>query len=846
MAALASLPVLVLALQAAGSAPPPTTPSAATSARATRATTPPVIDGRDDDEVWRFAPAITQFREFQPHEDGDPRFATEAKVAYDARNLYVFIRALDPHPDSILSLLSRRDVRSASDQLKIIIDSYHDRRTGYEFAVNPAGVKRDYSIFGDGQEDDAWDAVWEVMATIDSLGWTAEFKIPLSQLRFAPGPSITFGFGIWRDIQRFGDRVAWPAYFPSRAGFPSQLGEITGLEGLAPPTRLELSPYVVTKNVSIPTTTSFNREQKITAGADIKYGLTSNVTVNATVNPDFGQVESDPSVLNLTSFETFFQERRPFFIEGTGIFNVSVNCSVVNCNGEGLFYSRRVGRQPQLRFAPGYFDPEAPSASTIIGAAKITGRLPGGLTVGVLDAVTGRAEGAAGRTIEPTTNYGAVRVQQDFRKGESGIGFMGTAVNRDVDQWTEDVLRQQAYVGAADFRHRFAGGRYQVSGSLDFSRVSGTPAAISRTQRNSVHLYQRPDDDLAFDSLRTSLNGDAEEILFGKTGGFIRFETSYQRRSPGFEVNDLGFLLRANQQSWNNWAALNWTNPNKVLRRGFWNFNWWQFWTAQGLPLERAANTNAHFQMKNYWWIHFGGTAGQLGKVFCDVDCARGGPALRLDSYIAPWAGIVGDDRKVVIPELFFNYFRGDGGRSVSLNVNGAAVVRLASRIGASIGGSYTSGRDDRQPYGTFGDTAFTFAHLRRTTASINARVDYTVSPYLSIQLYASPFVSKGTFSNVRELLNPRADRYQDRFQTYGDTAVTNNPGGFNFKQFRSNFVVRWEYRPGSTLFLVWTQGREDPEGAQGTRSVMGDFGRLFNQHPDNTFLVKASYWLSR
>jgi hypothetical protein len=811
-----------------------------------RSATAPVIDGRDADEIWRLAPPITQFREFQPREDGDPRFATEAKVAYDEHNLYVFIRAFDPHPDSILKLLARRDQTTASDQLKIIIDSYHDRRTGFEFAVNPAGVKRDYSIFNDGQEDEAWDAVWDVAVTVDSIGWTAEFWIPLSQLRFAPGPSNTFGFGIWRDIRRFSERVAWPAFWPSRAGFTSQLGEITGLEGLAPPTRLEVAPYVVTKNVSVPTATSFKREQRITAGADIKYGLTSNITVNATVNPDFGQVEADPSVLNLTSFESFFQERRPFFIEGTGIFQFGVNCSIVNCSGEGLFYSRRVGRQPQLRFAPGYFDPESPSASTIIGAAKITGRLPGGLTLGVVDAVTGRAEGAAGRTIEPTTNYGAVRLQQDFRKGESGIGFMGTAVNRNVDQWTENVLRRSAYVGAVDFRHRFAKGTYQVTGSLDFSTVTGTPAAIARTQRSSVHLYQRPDDDLAFDSLRTSLTGDAEEVLFGKTSGFIRFETSYQRRSPGFEVNDLGFLLRANQQSWNNWAAFNWTNPNKFMRRGFWNFNWWQFWTAQGLPLERAANTNAHFQMKNYWWIHFGGTAGQLGRVFCDVDCARGGPALRVDPYIAPWGGIVGDDRKVVIPELFFNYFVGDGGRSVSLNVNGGANLRFASRMTASLYGSYTSSRDDKQPFGTFGDTAFTFAHLRRKTASINARVDYTVSPDLSIQLYASPFVSKGTFSNVRELLDPRADRYQDRFQTYGDTAVTNNPGGFNFKQFRSNFVVRWEYRPGSTLFVVWTQGREDPEGAQGTRSVMGDFGRLFTQHPDNTFLVKVSYWLTR
>src|SRR6266567_4283047 len=295
-----------------GVAPPPST---ATRATAVRAKTPVVIDGRDDDEVWRVAPAITQFREFQPKEDGDPRFATEAKVAYDSRNFYVFVRAFDPHPDSILKLLARRDVRAATDQIKIIIDSYHDRRTGFEFAVNPAGVKRDYAIYNDGQtEDDAWDGVWDVATTVDSLGWTAEFRIPLSQLRYAHADTNTFGFAVWRDIQRYTERVSWPVYRQSQSGFASQLGDVTGLVGLPAPRRLEVAPYMVTKNISVPTGSSFDRSQKLTAGADLKYGLTSNVTLDATVNPDFGQVEADPAVLNLTAFETFFQERRPFFV----------------------------------------------------------------------------------------------------------------------------------------------------------------------------------------------------------------------------------------------------------------------------------------------------------------------------------------------------------------------------------------------------------------------------------------------------------------------------------------------------------------------------------------------------
>src|SRR2546422_1271200 len=265
--------------------PPPS--SSATKAIAVRAKTPVVIDGRDDDEVWRVAPAITQFREFQPKEDGDPRFATEAKVAYDDRYLYVFIRAFDPHPDSILKLLARRDVRAATDQLKIMVDSYHDRRSGFEFAVNPAGVKRDYAMYNDAQEDDAWDAVWDVGTQVDSLGWTAEFRVPLSQLRYVPRATNTFGFAVWRDIQRYSERVSWPVYRNSQAGVTSQLGELVGLDGLPSPRRPEIAPYVVTKNVSVPSAGAFDRSQKITGGADLEYGITSNLTLDATGKPDF-------------------------------------------------------------------------------------------------------------------------------------------------------------------------------------------------------------------------------------------------------------------------------------------------------------------------------------------------------------------------------------------------------------------------------------------------------------------------------------------------------------------------------------------------------------------------------
>jgi hypothetical protein len=844
--------LLALAVQIAtpagtGGVVPPPFPNA-TKAAAVRAVVPVVIDGRDDDAVWRVALAITLFREFQPKEDGDPRFATEAKVAYDDRNFYVFIRAFDPHPDSILKLLARRDVRAATDQLKIMIDSYHDRRNGYEFAVNPAGVKRDYAIYNDQQEDDAWDAVWDVGTQVDSLGWTAEFRIPLSQLRYVPRASNTFGFAIWRDIQRYTERVSWPLYRNSQTGITSQLGELTGLVGLPSPRRPEIAPYLVTKNVSVPVATGFDRSQKVTAGADLKYGITSNLTLDATVNPDFGQVEADPAVLNLTAFETFFQERRPFFVQGAGIFRFDVNCSQVNCNNEGLFYSRRIGRGPQLA----YGDPNSPTATTIYGAAKLTGRLPGGQTVGVLDAITQRAAGTLDSTTEPTTNYAVVRGQQDFRNGESGVGLMLTAVNRHLDQRTENALSRNAYVGALDVRHRFLNSRYQISGSLDFSRVAGSDSAIALTQRDPVHFYQRPGAGASYNPARTSLTGDAEELLFGKVGGGItRFQTAYQRRSQGFEVNDLGFLLQADQQSWNTWFGVQARHPTALYQQAWWNFNWWQYWTAAGTPVERAANTSGHVQLNNRWFVMGGITAGQLGTTFCDRDCTRGGPAVRVDPYLSAWGEIDGDTRPPLVPYVWFNYSRSDEGRSGKFNGNIQATYRVASQVNTSLTLSATHNVKDVQPYGIITDTSppfathYTFAHLNQKEISLTGRVDYTLSTALTLQLYGQPFVSKGTFSSVRELADPVAAAYENRYQPYADTSVTNNPGGFNFKQFNSTVVLRWEYRPGSTVFVVWTQGRRDLAGLEGSRSPGGDFRDLFDLHPNNTFLVKASYWIN-
>ncbi len=838
---------LLLPQGQSASRPDPAPEPSAGVAEAVRAPRAPVIDGRDDDPIWREARPITDFKEWQPNEGRAPRFATEARIAYDAAYLYVFIRAFDAHPDSIARLLARRDNFPPTDKAGIIIDSYHDRRTAWEFFVTPSGVKYDAAVYNDGDEDGAWDGVWDVATRIDSLGWTAEFRIPLSQLRFGTQRQHTFGIAILRDLYRYQERTAWPQFRQSRAGMVSQFAELRGLDDLGAPRRLEAAPYVLAKNASRVVGDAFTRRSTATVGADFKYRVASNLTLDATVNPDFGQVEADPSVLNLTAYESFFDERRPFFVAGRGQFQFNVNCTAVNdCGtGEGLFYSRRIGRTPQLAGVYGDNSPQQPT--TILTAAKLTGRLPGGLTIGALDAWTQPVSGPADTTFEPGTNYAIVRVRQDLRHGNTTVGGILTGVNRNLDRFSSPYLARNAYAGGFDARHRFLKNNYEVSGSVAFSRVAGDSAMIAGLQQDAVHYYQRPDDRLTVDPTATALTGDAEAINFAKVGGqHLMFQTTLQRQSAGFEVNDLGYLRRADQQGWATWAGYFDRHQRKLYNRFQWNNNWWQYWTASGLPLERAYNTNTHTQLRNNWFFHIGTTIGGIGATY-DDRAARGGPALRRSAYIAPWVGINGDDRKPIVPYLWVNYFRGDEGRSSSLSLGPELDVRVASRFNASLSVNWSRNKDDSQWYrnvDTLGAQHYLFAHLDQTTVGVTLRLNYTFTPNVSLQVYAQPFISKGTFSDVRELSStPRADRYADRFLPW---AGVSDPGGFNFKAFNSNVVFRWEYRPGSTLFVVWNQGRSGYLGQQGTADFGGDLRDLFRLHPMNTFLVKMAYWINR
>ena len=831
-----AVPILALAQAPRGTGAAPTDggrSAAASTGRAVRAVRPPVLDGRDDDEVWRDAPPMQEFRQFAPSEDGDPAFRTEIRAAYDDRNLYVVVRAFDPHPDSIVSLLSRRDVRTNSDQIKIIIDGYLDRRTGIELMVNPAGVKRDASIYGDYVEDMTWDGIWDASARIDSLGWVAEFRVPFGQIRFNKG-ATAFGFGVWRDIARRNERVSWPLYRSSSQTLASQLGRLEGIGRIERGSRLELLPYTVTRNITRRGATGFDHPQQLTAGADLKFRVTPNLTVDATVNPDFGQVEVDPAILNLSAFEVRFEERRPFFQEGVGLFK---------CNGpcEGIFYTRRIGRTPQLRA-----DAADPSGTTILGAAKVTGRLANGLAVGLVEAVTRRESGVDGQTIEPRTNYLVGRVVREARQGRSALGAMFTAVNRDLDPGTEPLLRREAYASLLQGYHRFAGDQWELMAYNGLNVVRGSSNAIALTQLNAVHLYQRPDHDERFDSTRTSLGGNVLAASVSKIAGAWRWSTNLRRATAGLELNDLGFVPTVNDMSVRNQLSWQAVKPGSFYRRSYNFVSVDQHWTTGGLPNGASIQAHGSWELLNSWGTSFFYQASDVGGVHC-VSCARGGPAVRQSAKHDLQLTLTGDPRGVWIPNLSLAGGVGDGTRSRGWSVTAGNELRIASRFSMSVSPSYTVRTDNQQWIGNYGavlsdTTHFTFARLQQTTVAVTSRVNWTASPTLSIQLYAQPFVSSGHFSDWRELDAPRAAAYDDRYKSYGGGT---NPVGFNFKQFNSNAVARWEYRPGSTLFLVWQQGRLQDGRNAGSFEFTRDYRDLFRAHPENTFLVKVAWWVN-
>jgi hypothetical protein len=628
----------------------------------------------------------------------------------------------------------------------------------------------------------------------------------------------------------------------------SQFGTLNEMTQLPSNVRFESAPYVLSRGRNIPPagTVPGTTETSLALGGDVKYGPTPTVTLDATFNPDFGQVESDPAVLNLTSIETFLPERRPFFLEGAGLFKFTLSRDPNS--PEGLFYTRRIGRRPQLY--DNNSDPDTPQETTILGAGKLTARLGRTTSLASLAAVTSAEHGAAAPTggrylIEPRTMYGVTRVQRDFRGGRSGVGLMFTGVRRDLDAFTENTLHEQAATAGVATQHQSRDGRYWARAWAVMSEVQGSAKAITRTQTSQVHAFQRPDDGYVLDTTRTSLTGNGGQLWLGKTGGAVRYGSSFRYLSSGFNPADVGYIREADHKSWvvdfslQSTKARTWyRNANTGLLRIVW-------WSGSG-KIDDMLIWNSFVELPSQWTIATNVQQNYSFNSVCAQACTRGGPAVRKDPSQSANINVQGDARKRFVPFVHYGYQRADGGRSSYHNWGPSLLWRAASNLQVQTDAFVEQIANDAQFYRPFGvatsdTTHYTIARLEQSTRALTARVSYAATANLSVEWYTQPFVAKGTFSNVRELDQPRADDYDQRYKPY----TVASPGGVDFRQFRSNLVTRWEYRPGSVLFFVWSQGRDLFNNTPGTFSFSRDARDPFELVPKNTIAIKASYWWS-
>lgn len=831
-----------------------------------------VVDGVLDEPGWQRAQIATGFSQIQPEEGSRATERTEARVLYGETALYVAVRAFDSEPDEVVGQLTRRDQDSYSDVLGVVIDSYFDRRTAFQFAVNPKGVKSDSYRFDDFNEDSGWDAVWDVATTRDSQGWNAEFRIPYSQLRFRGAEEQTWGINFLRQIARRQELSVWAPIKRSDGGLVSMFGDLRELRGISAPRRLEVLPYSLARLERGPgdEANPFYKPNDAsgTAGADVKYGLTSDLTLDLTINPDFGQVEADPAQVNLSAFETFYPERRPFFVEGSGIFSFSIALGDGDDSVESLFYPRRVGRAPQGWADPmgGYVD--YPEQTTILGAWKLSGKTAAGWSVGALHAITSEesavvapASGTnATAPVEPLTNFGVFRLQKDMREGRSALGFIGTGLRRDGEVAELLNLRGASYSGGFDFRHRFWGDAWQVRGYLLGSHVTGTPDAIARTQLSSARYYQRPDaEHLDYDPTRTSLTGASVDVSVMKFAGSPwRVGGGMQSRTPGFEVNDAGYQRSADYAVGWAWGGYQRSTPQGPFLSWSSNFNAWSVGNFGGDLTDLGGNVNANVQWKNYWRSWLG--VNHQASVVSDR-LLRGGPLFRTESGTNFWAGGTTDSRKLASFNATFFGNRRPESDSWSIGSSPNLRIRPSGRTTFQLGGQIRRSVDDRQWVRAFAiddERHYVFGRIDQTTVGLTARIDHAFTPTLSLQLYAQPFVSGARYDDFKRVSDPTASSYEDRFEPVavtsdgdsyrfavnGSEAAFGDPD-FNFKQFRSNAVLRWEYTPGSLLYVVWSQGRNH-YSPTGDFQFASDMDLLFGAPADDVFMIKLSYWLSR
>ncbi len=845
------------------------------------------IDGVLDEPGWNQVP-ISSFTQKNPTEGAPATFRSEVWVLYDDEAVYVGAKLHDASPDSIVKRIGRRDSDVSSDWFRIGIDSYHDRRTGYFFAVNAGGAISDGTLFNDEWDDDSWDGVWEASARVGDDGWYAEMKIPYSQLRFTKLDSYVWGINFSREIQRLNEESFFVMVPKNESGFVSRFADLTGIENISPPSRLELLPYVVggtrrTSNFSAGDPFHDGVSHTGNFGADLKVGLGSNLTLNATINPDFGQVEVDPAVVNLSQFETFYSEKRPFFIEGSNLFEFGYgganNNWGFNSATPTFFYSRRIGRSPAGSVQHDGFS-DYPEASTILGAAKLTGKVAESWSVAGLSALTQReyaiVQDDAGvrheDVVEPLASYNVLRSQKEFNNGRQGLGFLGTAVSRDLGEpYLPAQFNASGLMGGIDgWTNIDSAGLFVITGWASLSRINGTAERLVSVQRNFIHQFQRPDiGHVDLDSSRTSLSGHAGRIAINKQRGNFRFNSAFGWVSPGYDVNDAGFTFRTDVLNMHVVSGYRWYEPDGFFRSKGFNVATFRNYDFGGNKTDEGYFLFFDTEFMNYW-----GVSGNLvfNPATLDRFGTRGGPMMRntnrYGAYLEGWT----DGRGAV------SYFLGTSpGRSESggyrLTVYGGVTLKPTSGVQVRFSPEFS--RDitmaqwvaniaDPAAAATYG-TRHVFGKIDQRELSASVRLDWTFTPKLSLQVYLQPLISVGAYSRFKELREPRSytfNRYgEDNGSTisYDESAgeYTVDPDGagpaatlsfsnpdFNFTSLRGNAVLRWEFLPGSTAFFVWTHSNHD-DADPGSFEFGRDFGKIFStKNYDDVFLVKIAYWL--
>jgi len=859
----------------------PPAPVECKAVEARRTVEPILVDGRLDEKVWQ-SEARDTFTQNDPQDGAPATERTRVWVAYDDKALYIAAYCHDSEPAKIKSLLGRRDAQIDSDWFMFAVDPYFDRRTGYMFGVNPAGSVLDRTLSNDINDDDSWDGVWEAKAAINGDGWTAEMRVPFNQIRFPKKDQYIWGVQFRRIIKRKNEVVSYSWIPKSEPAFVSRFARLEGIRGISPGRHIEVLPYAVGQAQFRPAAEGnpFETGHRAAgnAGFDLKVGLQSNLTLDLSVNPDFGQVEVDPAVINLSAYETFYQEKRPFFIEGSSIFDgfgrggVYINADI-NWPGPQFFYSRRIGRAPQGDVTHDGFV-STPDRSTILGAAKVTGKL-GSWNMGFISALTAREFAAVDQfgsriqeEVEPFSYYGVFRAQRDIQQGRRGYGILATGVARDLNgsETLSGILNRNAFTLAADGWAFLDEKRtWVIGGWVGGTRVEGSTTDMTRLQTSSMHYFQRPDaTHVEVDPAATSLTGWGGRLNFARQSGSTLILACIGALSPGFNPNDMGFQQgRSDLIQMQFLPAYQWTKPGRVFISALlaggvfrsYDFGGNKTWDG-GLVMFQA-------QLKNFWQLN---TMAAVNPETVSTTLTRGGPAA-----LVPWGyqfdlSVETDSRRPVVFEVASSVYRRP---ATGTEWNGQFMMRWKARSNLSLSIGPILGHEtnaiqwvtrvrDEAMSATYG-TRYIFGRLEQKVVASEIRVNWTFTPRLTLQAYLQPFIAVGTYGRFRELARPKSFDYAVYGENgstigYAEETYRVDPDGegpakaftfgnpdFNVKSLRGTIVWRWEYLPGSLLYLVWTQNRAD-YAHPGDFQLRRDLGDLLTAPGDNIFLLKVSY----